>query len=139
MNRYVLDTNTLTLYQRGNESVTRCAQAHSLVELATAIISVEEQLGGWYAELRRFKKRDQLAAVYLRMTQAVRFLSRFEILTFSESAMARYEGLRKEYRRIGKSDLRIAAIVLENDDIIVSANVRDLGQIKGLRLEDWTK
>jgi len=73
------------------------------------------------------------------MTQAVRFLSRFEILTFSESAMARYEGLRKEYRRIGKSDLRIAAIVLENDDIIVSANVRDLGQIKGLRLEDWTK
>ena len=139
MNRYVLDTNTLTLYQRGNESVTRRAQAHSLVELATAIISVEEQLGGWYAELRRFKKRDQLAAVYLRMTQAVRFLSRFEILTFSEPAMARYEGLRKEYRRIGKSDLRIAAIVLENDDIIVSANVRDLGQIKGLRLEDWTK
>ncbi len=139
MNRFVLDTNTLTLYQRGNESVTRHAQAHSPDELAAAIISVEEQLGGWYAELRQLKKRDQLAAVYQRMTPAVRFLVRFEILTFSEPAMIRYEGLRKAHRRMDKSDLRIAAIVLENDDIVVTANLRDFQQVKGLRIEDWSK
>src|SRR5262249_2549011 len=106
--RFVLDTDVLTLYQRGNPNVVRNVQSHPLDVLAVTIISVEEQLSGWYTELRRAKKTAQLAQVYERMTDAVRFFIRFHILTFAEPAIVRYEGLRATHRRLDKDDLRIA-------------------------------
>jgi tRNA(fMet)-specific endonuclease VapC len=137
--RYVLDTDILTLYQRGDLNVIRNAQARPLDQLAVTIISVEEQLSGWYTELRQAKRIDRLAQVYQRMTNAVRFLVRFHIVTFAESAIVRYEGLRAAHRRLGKDDLRIAAIVLEEGDTLVTRNTTDYQQIPGLRIEDWSK
>lgn len=137
--RYVLDTDILTLYQRGNLNVVRNAQSRPLDQLAVTIISVEEQLSGWYTELRRAKRTAQLAQVYQRMTDAVRFFVRFNILTFAEPAIARYEGLRTALRRLDKDDLRIAAIVLEGGDTLVTRNAKDFQQIPGLRIADWSK
>jgi len=137
--RFVFDTDVLTLYQRGDADVVRNAQSRPLDQLAVTIISVEEQLSGWYTELRRAKKADQLAWVYQRMTDTVRFLVRFNILTFAEPAIIRYEGLRAAHRRHDKDDLRIAAIVLEGNDTLVTRNTKDFQQIPGLRIEDWSK
>lgn len=137
--RYVLDTDILTLFQRGDPNVVRNAQSRPPDQLAVTIISVEEQLSGWYTELRQAKKADHLALAYQRMTTAVRFLVRFYILTFGEPAIARYEGLRAAHRRLDKSDLRIAAIVLESGDTLVTRNAKDFRQIAGLHIEDWAK
>jgi tRNA(fMet)-specific endonuclease VapC len=134
--RYVLDTDILTLYQRGHPNVVRNAQSRPFDQQAVAIISVEEQLSGWYTELRRTKKADRLALVYQRMTDTVRFLVRFRLLSFAEPAITRYERLRAAHRRIGKDDLRIAAIVLEDDDTLVTRNAKDFQEIPGLRIED---
>jgi tRNA(fMet)-specific endonuclease VapC len=136
--RYVLDTDTLTLFQRGEPNVVRNVLLHPAEELALTIISVEEQLSGWYTELRRAKKQDQLARVYQRMTDAVRFFARFHLLTFAESAIARYQDLRAAHRRLDKDDLRIAAIVLDGNDRLVTRNQRDFQQIPGLLVEDWS-
>lgn len=138
MNTIVLDTDVLTLFQRGDPVVVRRVQALPLPQLAVAIISVEEELTGWYTRLRRARKRDQLAAIYQRLTSAVRFLARFQILTFSEPAIVRFEQLRATHRRLGKNDLRIAAIVLEEGAVLATRNVRDFKQIKGLLVEDWS-
>ena len=138
-NRFVLDTDILTLYQQGQAAVARNVQAHPLDKLAVTIISVEQQLTGWYTKLRRAKKPDQMARAYKRMTDAVRFLVRFELLTFSEPAIHQYDSLRATHRRLDKSDLRIAAIVLDQNGTLVTANVRDFQQIPGLILEDWSK
>lgn len=137
--RYVLDTDILTLYQRGNAKVIRNVQTCPQDLLAVTIISVEEQLSGWYTELRKAKRVDQLAQVYQRMTDAVRFFIRFNILTFAEPAIVRYQGLRATLRRLDKDDLRIAAIVLEGGDTLVTRNVRDFRQVPGLRIEDWSQ
>jgi tRNA(fMet)-specific endonuclease VapC len=134
-----LDTDVLTLYHRGDPVVIRRAQALPLPQLAVTIISVEEQLTGWYTRLRRARKREQLASVYERLTAAVRFLTRFHILTFSEPAIARYEELHTTHRRLGKNDLRIAAIVLEHAGVLATRNVRDFRQIKALQIEDWSQ
>jgi tRNA(fMet)-specific endonuclease VapC len=139
MSLIVLDTDVLTLFQRGDPVVVRQVQAHPLPQLAVAIISVEEELTGWYTRLRRARKRDQLAAVYQRLANAVRFLARFQILTFSEPAIDRFEQLRATHRRLGKNDLRIAAIVLEENAVLATRNMRDFKPIKGLQIEDWSK
>jgi len=135
----VLDTDVLTLFQHGDPVVVRRVGARPPEELAVTIISVEEELTGWYTRLRRARKRDQLAAVYQRLTSAVRFLAPLPILTFSERAIARFEQLRAPHRRLGANDLRIAAIVLEERAALATRNVRDFQQIKGLPVEDWSK
>jgi hypothetical protein len=38
-----------------------------------SVMTVEEQLSGWYSELRRAKKAPILAAIYQRMAMTVRF------------------------------------------------------------------
>lgn len=118
MSLYVIDTDILTLYQFGHAVVVQHALTHPPEELATTIISVEEQLSGWYTKLRRTSQRDDLARVYQRMTEAVRFLSRLQLLPFPEPAIERFEQLKAAIRNVNKNDLRIAAIALEHGGIL---------------------
>jgi tRNA(fMet)-specific endonuclease VapC len=138
MSLVVLDTDVLTLYQLGDPAVVRRAQGRPVSELAVSVITVEEELTGWYTELRRARKRDRLAQVYQKLTDSIRFLARFQILSFTEPAIIRYEDLRIAYRRLGKNDLRIAAIVLETGASLATRNLRDFRQIKGIQIEDWS-
>ena len=73
------------------------------------------------------------------MTDAVRFLSQMQILSFPEPAMIRYDKLRSTFKRMSKNDLRIAAIVLEHNAILATRNVQDFQQVPGLQIEDWSK
>ena len=139
MTLHILETDTLSLYQRGHPLVCQKVTARSSDEIGLAVISVEEQLTGWYTRLRKAKKRSELAAVYLRFTNAICLLSQFNVLTFSEEAIVRYEALRETYRGIGKNDLRIAAIALEHNATVVTRNRTDFGRIPGLTIEDWSQ
>jgi tRNA(fMet)-specific endonuclease VapC len=47
MSLYVLDTDTLTLFEEGHPSVLQRVEAHSADDLAITVLSVEEQLSGW--------------------------------------------------------------------------------------------
>src|SRR5262245_21168445 len=120
MSQFLLDTDTLSLFQRAHPVVTQKIIAQPAGAVAVTVISVEEQLTGWYTRIRRAKKRTELADVYRRFAIAIRFLSRLEILAFSEPAIVRYEVLRKTHRRAGKNDLRIAAIALEEGATVVT-------------------
>lgn len=138
MSRFLLDTDTLSLYQRGHPVVTQKIMAQPVGDVAVAVISVEEQLTGWYTRVRRAKKRTELADVYQRLANAIRFLASLPIASFPEPAIIRYEGLRKVHRGAGKNDLRIASIALEFGMTIVTCNTRDFRQIAGLLVEDWS-
>jgi tRNA(fMet)-specific endonuclease VapC len=73
MKLYVLDTDILTLFQSGHPAVVHHVRSCPADELAVSIISVEEQLTGWYTKLRRAKKRDQLARAYQGLTMPLHF------------------------------------------------------------------
>jgi tRNA(fMet)-specific endonuclease VapC len=135
---YVLDTDILTLYQFGHSTVCRNVARHPSDELAIAILTVEEQLSSWYTLVRRTKGRDELARVYQRFTDNVRFLSQLQILSFSAGAIERFEELKRMKLGVKAMDLRISAVALEHSATVVTRNRRDFECVPGLRVEDWS-
>src|SRR5438874_1344629 len=125
MSLYVLDTDILTLLQNKHPTVLRHASGHPNTSIVITVISVEEQLRGWYTKVRKAKKKDALARAYLKLTKLVIALSGVNILTLTELAIDRDQQLRQLKLKIGTNDLRIAAITLENTAILVTRNTRD--------------
>jgi len=135
---FVLDTDILSLYEHQSPSVVQAIESHKGDTLAITVISVEEQLSGWYSMVRKAKDRRTLAVAYGRLAAAVNFLGKLPILSFTELAIARYHMLNKQKLGVRGSDLRIAAITLENNSILVTRNVRDFQRVPGLTIEDWS-
>lgn len=138
MSHYVLDTDILTLFEQGHPAITQRVLGQPASRLSITIITIEEQLTGWYTLVRRATRRDRLAMAYEQLAESVRLLANFSILSFSEPAILRYEQLRALKLNIGSMDLRIAAIVLEAGLVLVSRNLRDFGRVPGLTVEDWS-
>ena len=138
MTLFVLDTNILSLFQHGHANVTKNILKHSPSELAITVISVEEQLSGWYTLIRRSRKPEQLAMAYESLAQAVPFLAAWRILEFPVQAQDRFQQLKGIKLQIRANDLRIAAITLEFGGILVTQNIQDFQRIPGLIIEDWS-
>lgn len=134
---YILDTDTLSLLSHGHASVRKAVDAKPPAALAIAVISVEEQLSGWYSLLRQVRSVQDEADIYLRMTVAVRTLSGLQIVTYSAPAIERFGQLLAMRLNVGKMDLRIAAIALEQGATVVTRNERDFRRVPGLAVENW--
>ena len=139
MTAYILDTDMLTLLEEGHPSVALRFPQEAPGNVAITVLSVEEQLSGWYTQIRKAKRPNRLAWAYRQLRDTARFLSRLEILTYDEAAIAKYESLREQKIKIGRMDLRIAATVLEARATLVTRNSRDFKQVPGLALEDWSQ
>jgi tRNA(fMet)-specific endonuclease VapC len=135
---FLLDTNMLTLLQRGHTKVCASAANHSNDEIAVSSVNVEEALGGWYALLRRARTNVDQARAAARLANAVMYLSHFPIYALTEPALDRFDRLVKLKLNVGKMDLKIGALALEMGATVVTNNVRDFGRIPGLLGEDWS-
>ena len=137
----LLDTDHLTVlrYADHRSYVTLIARLDAAgdSEIATSIVSVEEQMRGWLAEIHRRRTiRDQMVA-YDRLLQLVELLADWEVVRLDEAAAAEFDRLKQQRVRVGSQDLKIAAIALANDALLLSANIADFTQIPGLRVENW--
>lgn len=132
MSLYALDTDILSLHQRGHPVVRQRVTAHPLADLAITVISVEEVLGGWYALLRGTTRPDQLALAYQSLADSIPFLAKFHILAYPETAQLRYAQLAALKLNVRKMDLRIAAIALKHGAVVVTRNVRDFQRVPGV-------
>ena len=139
MTTYVLDTDMMSLLQRGHSGVAAHFDHCQPYDVATTIISVEEQLSGWYALLRRAKTPIELVRIYGYMSETVRFLGTLSILTFTDEAAGIYERLRRQHSRIGRMDLRIGAIVIAHEATLITRNLSDFKEIEGLVVGDWSR
>jgi len=104
MSLYVLDTDTLQLYQDGNPKVVSRVRAVAPAERAICVVTVEEQLSGWYTQLRQAKNAEKLAWAYRRLAATVRILAGIEIIDFDQSAIERCEQLKKLKLKVRKMD-----------------------------------
>ncbi|MCC7084707.1 MAG: type II toxin-antitoxin system VapC family toxin [Pirellulales bacterium] len=106
-------------------------------DFAFTAITIEEQMRGWLAAIRRARAVHNLILYYTRLIGLVRFLEKWKILPFHEPAADRFEALRKGRIRIGTQDLKIASIALDENVLLLSANLRDFQQAPGLQVENW--
>lgn len=139
MTRYALDTDMATLLLRGHPTVCSRAAEHDPGELAITIVTVEEILTGWYTQIRRAKKDDQLERAYEALQQAALFVGRVHILGFSKEAIKKFRSLRSSHPRAGANDLKIAAIVKTHTATLVTRNRSDFSAVPGLQVEDWSR
>jgi tRNA(fMet)-specific endonuclease VapC len=138
MTQHILDTDILSLLQRGHPKVSQAVAARRPSEIAITVISLEEQLSGWYVLLRKARRPEDLARAYQRLAETVSSLARLTILPFTLSGITRYQHLSRMKLRVRRMDLRIAAIVLEQGGTLVTRNSRDFVRVPGLVLEDWS-
>jgi tRNA(fMet)-specific endonuclease VapC len=139
MSRFLLDTDTLSLLQRGQAVVQGRVNAEPAGDVALSAITIQEQMRGWQAALGRARDRQQSAYAY--ETLVVRLLptwSRFPVLPFTEPIILRFEHLRSLRLNVGAMDLRIAATALEHGLTVVTRNRRDFGRVPGLAVVDWS-
>jgi len=138
MIRFALDTDTLSLLHGGHTQVMSQASAAVPYELGITPISIEEQVNGRIAFIRRARRPDLIESGYHLLAITIRFLASFQVLPYTQAAIARFEALKRMKLNVGGNDLRIAAIALEAGAIVVSRNVRDFGRVPGLVVEDWS-
>jgi len=136
----MLDTDHLSLVQRGNQLVVQQLIKFNPQDIAITIVTVNEQLQGRIKIINRANSSDELVLAYTRLTETLKDLNNFNVLEFGGNAGNIYAGLiRQQIRpRVGTQDLRIAAITLSVDGILVTRNRRDFEKVPNLRLEDWT-
>ena len=135
--RYVLDTDIVTHHQLGrSEIVARLAQL-APQQVATTIVTLEEQIQGRLAVIRRQRDLGGLTRSYQAFHATHTYFCRVPVLHFDERAFALYHDLLGQKLRIGTQDLRIAAIALAHDAILVTRNRRHFDQVPGLIIEEW--
>ncbi len=137
MSRYLLDTDTFSLYLRRNPAVVGALLRHLTDQVAVTIITVQEVWDGWAAVVARAKTPEQVAAAYARLTETLNEVNYWPVVSFPSGAVTRYAALKKQKLNVGSNDLKIAAIALETAAVVVTHNRRDFERVPGLTIEDW--
>ncbi len=136
--RYVLDTDTVSAYQRSHRAVLARVAAQGPDAVATTVVTMYEQLRGRMSSVHRATTGESLLRAYRWLHDSHRYFCGVIVLPFDTAAAGIYRSLVAQRLRIGTQDLRVAAIVLANDAILVTRNRRDFERAPGLRIEDWT-
>jgi tRNA(fMet)-specific endonuclease VapC len=137
--RYILDTDHVSLLQRGNADVAARVAALAAADVAITMITADEQLQGRLTVIRRARTQIDAARGYERLYETLRFYSSVALVLYDAVAVARFDDLRRQGIRIGTQDLRIAAIALTQGATLVTRNTRDFSHVPGLVTEDWSQ
>ncbi len=129
---YLLDTNIISYWMRGDLPLIEKIKSCSPAELSFSTITLAEIYYG--IEKSPVKKKE-------RRKKIERIKSQLEIYPFNERAAVKYgvlrAGLEKQGQPISERDLQIAAIALANKLCVVTHNTKEFGRIAKLRVEDW--
>jgi tRNA(fMet)-specific endonuclease VapC len=129
---YLLDTNIISYWMRGDADVIRRVKRHSPAELAMTSISLAEILYG--IEKSPIKKTE-------RTRKIEKISSSLDIYPFDESAAPHYAVIRANLERKGRiiseRDMQIAAIAKAAGAILVTNNTGEFNRVAKLKIENW--
>ncbi len=129
---YLLDTNILSYWMRGDAAVIEHLRRHTPSELGMAAISLAEIFYG----IEKSPVKQSLRHARLEAIAAA-----ISLWPFDEMAAGAYAKIRTLLEAAGvvisERDLQIAAIARANGFTVVTHNVREFGRVPGLAVEDW--
>ncbi len=138
---YLLDTDHISILDLGGQQAQQLLKKLAAItssEVATTIITYEEQMRGWLSYIAKTSSIETQVVAYRRLEKHLANYRTIPIVGFDEKAGQVFQELRVTYPRLGSMDLKIAAISMVNQAILLTRNLSDFGQIAGLRAEDWT-
>ena len=135
---FILDTDHVSLFQRHDRYVVARVLTTPHQELATTVITFEEQLRGRLERVRRTRNDAEVVRAYHNLLATSLYFRTITIIGFDEQAQTIFRRLRVQGIRLGTQDLRIAAIALDRGATLVTRNVRDFATIPSLHIEDWS-
>lgn len=140
MTRYVLDTDTFSLYLAGHPVVVQRVLSVPREEVAITAVTVMELAQGWLAQVNRHSAKGcpVLWRAYDRLCELPRRLARLTVLSYGAAEEARFVEWRRAGIRIGTNDLRIAAVAACAGAVTVTRNGADFGRVTGISTEDWS-
>jgi len=134
---YLLDTDHISLIQRGHANVVSRFRATPIKEIVVSVVSYEEQFRGWLKAISRANTPERMALAYVSLCKMHDLFCGLTMLDFNLQVASIYDDLRRSHRRAGKCDLQIAATTLAHDLTLVTRNTQDFISIANLRLDNW--
>jgi len=136
----VLDTDHLSEFDAGSSAGARLQQRLLTAQevVAATIVSAEEQLRGWLAQIHRVHD-DPHAQIYAyaRLQRRLEFYAGWNLLPWETRPAELFGRFRREGVRIGSMDLKIACIALAQEATLLTRNAADFARVPGLRFENW--
>lgn len=139
---FILDTDLFSLTDRTNSHDSQ--RLHFRLsrlqpgDLATTIITFEEQTRGWLSWLAQALSVEQQVERYRSLKQKLISYNGVLILDFDKRASEEFVRLLGQRIRIGTMDLKIAAIAISHRATLLSRNLQDFSKVPGLKVEDWS-
>ena len=129
---YLLDTNIISYWMRGDLQLIKKIKKFSPSELSLSTVTLAEIYYG--IEKSPVKKKE-------RRVKIEQIKSQLEIYPFNEAAAVKYGSIRaaleKQGQPISERDLQIAAIALANKLCVVTHNTKEFSRITKLSVQDW--
>lgn len=128
---YLLDTDTLIYWLKGNESIEKNALDFGLENLGYSIISHAELYFGAYNSAQKDKN---LLAIQL-------VSQRLALVGFNTESAQLFGKIKADLKQQGNiildADIMIAAIALSHKLVLVTNNEKHFARIPDLRIENW--
>jgi tRNA(fMet)-specific endonuclease VapC len=130
--KYVLDTDTLIYFLKGNENILSRMSRVPSYHIFTTIINHAELFFGAFNSI---KKKFNLEKIQ-------EFLATIKIMPFCEEASIIFAENKAKLKQRGNIiadlDLIIASIAMKNNAVLVTNNTKHFIRIKELHLDNWT-
>jgi tRNA(fMet)-specific endonuclease VapC len=129
---YILDTDHLSVLAWGGATAQPLLQRLATVEptqVAVSIISYEEQMRGWLSHIAKAQTAEQQVKRYGELRPQLTNYCRMTIVDFDQPAAQEFERLKKLYPRLEPMDLKIAAVALVNQAVVLTRNRSDFSRI----------
>ena len=135
----VLDTDHFSELERDLEPGKRLTQRLNSSDLdkALTIITIEEEMRGWLAEINRRRDPHGQITPYAKLQRQVEAFSDWMILPWDADSAELFLQFRGQGVRIGSMDLKLACIALAHDATLLTRNATDFSRVPGLRIENW--
>jgi tRNA(fMet)-specific endonuclease VapC len=105
--------------------------------MAVSVVTVEEQMRGWLAEISRHPDPHRQISPYAKLQRQIEVFAEWTILPWDAKSADLFLNLRRQGLRLGSLDLRIACIVLAQGATLLTRNAADFAKVPELRFENW--